>query len=231
MRFSSPAPNPASSAGCTSSSGPSRALLRRIYEQLLAAFGPQHWWPAATPFEVCVGAVLTQNTAWANVERAVANLKAADRLSPERLAVLSDTELAWLIRPAGYYNVKARRLLGFVRWLVQSGGVPALRREPSQALRERLLAVAGVGEETADSMLVYAFGRPSFVIDAYTRRILYRYGIANGRESYAELKALFETALPASVRVFNEFHALFVRLGKEHCRPTPVCAGCPLAVD
>ncbi|MFO7650481.1 MAG: endonuclease III domain-containing protein [bacterium] len=210
---------------------PTAAALKRIFDRLLAAYGHQHWWPADSPFEVCVGAVLTQNTAWPNVERAIANLKAAGRLDPARLLALTEPALARLIRPAGCPNVKVRRLLALVRWLHDQGGLDALRHRPTAPVRAGLLGVHGVGAETADSILLYALGRPSFVVDAYTRRILSRYGLARGDEPYDRLKAMFERALPPDARRFNEFHALLVRLARTHCRARALCPGCPLEAD
>lgn len=206
--------------------------LSTPYARLLERFGPQHWWPGDTPFEVMVGAVLTQNTAWTNVEKAIANLKRADALSCPAVLALAEPALAELIRPAGFFNVKARRLQALCRFLDQRG-VAAMperlgRRDTLPGLRQGLLAVHGVGEETADSILLYALGRPSFVVDAYTRRIFHRLGLLGGGETYAGIKHRFESALPADVGLYNEYHALIVRLAKEHCRPRPRCTGCPL---
>jgi endonuclease-3 related protein len=202
------------------------------YRLLLARHGPQHWWPGETPFEVMVGAVLTQNTAWTNVERAIANLKAADALACEAILALADADLAALIRPAGYFNVKTARLKSLCRFLAERG----VDREPQalagQAglaeLRRDLLGVHGVGEETADSILLYALGQPSFVVDAYTRRAFTRLGLLTGTETYRDIQQRFECHLPREVALYNEYHALIVRLGKDHCRPRPRCADCPL---
>ncbi len=200
-----------------------------IYRRLYAAFGPQHWWPGDTPLEVAVGAILTQNTAWANVEKAIAVLKSHRLLGLERLARLSPAELAPLIRSAGFYNIKAARLAAFLRWLEDCGGFPGLRRTPTRTLRPLLLACSGVGPETADSILLYALGRPVFVVDAYTRRILSRYGLIAGDEPYESLRLMFESSLPHSPRLYNEYHALLVRLAKVNCRSRPTCDSCPLA--
>ena len=206
--------------------------LLALYERLFAAFGPQHWWPAETPFEVVVGAVLTQNTAWRNVERAIARLRAANALSPEALAVAPRARLEEWIRPAGFYRQKAGRLAGVARFVLEAGGMDApaasARRDPGAA-RRRWLALHGVGPETADSILLYAFGVPVFVIDAYTKRILARLGLAPEGIGYEELQTRFHAALPRDARLFNEYHALFVALGKDFCRARPHCAGCPLA--
>jgi endonuclease-3 related protein len=201
-----------------------------FYEKLLARFGPQHWWPGETPFEVMVGAILTQNTNWTNVEKAIASLKLAGLLEPRMLLAVDPPLLARLIRPAGYYNVKTKRLRAFLQWLVEAhdGKVEALRGRSVGSLREELLAVKGIGRETADSILLYAIGLPTFVIDAYTHRILRRHGLVPAETDYDEMKALFEDNLERDAALFNEYHALLVACGKEHCKPRPVCAGCPL---
>ena len=193
-----------------------RLLL--LYDRLYAAYGPQHWWPAETPFEVMVGAVLTQNTSWRNVERAVANLRRGGALSLEAIHALPEAELAALIRPSGCFNLKARRLQNLCRWLHAQGGVPALRRRGTAALRADLLAIKGIGAETADAILLYGLARPVFVIDAYTRRLLRASRLAAGDEPYETLRSLFEDALPADSRLFNEYHALIVRHAKERGR-------------
>lgn len=205
---------------------------REPYDRLLARHGPQHWWPGETPFEVMVGAVLTQNTAWTNVEKAIANLKSADSLDCRAILALADADLAALIRPAGYFNVKSRRLKALCRFLAERGvaeAPQALSGQGTQAqLRRDLLAVHGIGEETADSILLYALGLPGFVVDAYTRRAFGRLGLLHGEESYGAIQRLFEANLPRDVDLYNEYHALIVQLGKLHCRPRPRCADCPL---
>jgi endonuclease-3 related protein len=205
-------------------------LLMSLYNQLLARYGPQHWWPGETPFEVMVGAILTQNTAWTNVEKAIANLKLAGLMEPRLLLAVDPPLLARLIRPAGYYNVKTKRLRAFLLWLVKAHGgkAEALRGRPLASLREDLLAVKGIGRETADSILLYAVGLPTFVVDAYTHRILRRHGLVPAETDYEEMKALFEENLPRDAALYNEYHALIVACGKEYCRPRPACAGCPL---
>ncbi len=203
--------------------------LRVIYRRLHRAFGPQHWWPADSPLEVIVGAVLTQNTAWTNVERAIANLKRGRLLSLKRLAGLPPARLAALIRPAGFFNLKAKRLRSVLTRITARGGIAGLSRLPTARLRLELLACHGVGPETADSVLLYAFERPVFVVDAYTRRILSRYGLARGDEDYEDIQRLFQENLPACVRLYNEYHALLVQLAKTHCRTAAICRGCPLA--
>ncbi len=206
-----------------------RKTLHAIFEQLLAAYGPQHWWPGETPFEVMVGAVLTQNTAWGNVEKAIANLVANGALDAEVIAACPARRLAEWIRPSGYFNIKARRLQNFCRWYLEQGGFEALRKWPTQELRHGLLSVNGVGPETADDMLLYAFERPVFVIDAYTRRLFSRLGMLDGELGYETLRRHFEEELPADVELFKEFHALIVYHAKAACRKRPLCVGCPLA--
>lgn len=201
-----------------------------LFHLLKAHFGPQHWWPAETPIEVMVGAVLTQNTNWQNVEKAMLNLKKRDLLSVERLHALGPEPLAQEIRPAGYYNIKAKRLKNLIAFVMAAygGELNALKQEDTQRLRQGLLSVNGVGPETADSILLYAFNRPVFVIDAYTRRILSRHAVAGEHEDYDELQGWFMLHLPAQVALYNEFHALMVQIGKHYCRRSPLCKGCPL---
>ncbi|MBP7275237.1 MAG: endonuclease III domain-containing protein [Kiritimatiellae bacterium] len=208
----------------------SATTARDVYDALHRRWGPQHWWPGDTPLEVAAGAILTQNTAWTNVERAIARLKSARALSAGRLAAMPSERLAELIRPAGYPRVKARRLQAFMRWLRErwGGSIVRWRGTPTARLREELLEVHGVGPETADSILLYAANRPVFVVDAYTRRVLTRHGWIRGKESYDEIARLFTGRLPRDTRLFNEYHALVVRLAKEHCRARPRCGGCPL---
>ncbi len=209
---------------------PTGETLLRIYRVLLDHFGPQEWWPAETPLEVIVGAVLTQNTNWANVEKAITNLRREGLLSLERLHRLPPAELAERIRPAGYFNVKAGRLKNLLHFIAEryAGDLESLLAEETEALREGLLSVKGIGMETADSILLYAAGRPVFVVDAYTHRILWRHGLAEEGMTYQELQDLFADGLAPEVHFFQEFHALLVRTGKEYCRPKPVCNGCPL---
>lgn len=202
--------------------------LLRTYRTLLRAHGPQQWWPGDTPFEIMVGAVLTQNTAWTNVEKAIANLKAANALTPEAIVAAHPRTLARWLKPSGYFNVKARRLRAFCRWLIANGDVIALTQWDTARLRAALLDVHGVGPETADDILLYAFARPVFVIDAYTRRIFARLGLISGDEGYETLRALFETTLATDVALFNEYHALIVMQGKDVCRPRPRCEVCCL---
>jgi endonuclease-3 related protein len=205
------------------------ATLTDIYRRLFSAFGPQHWWPGDSQLEIAVGAILTQNTAWTNVEKAIVTLKSHRLLTLQRLARLAPSELAPLIRSAGFYNVKATRLTAFLGWLKSRGGFAALRRTPTADLRRRLLGCHGIGPETADSILLYALNRPVFVVDAYTRRILSRYGLISGDEQYDEVRSVFESSLPRCPRLYNEYHALLVRLAKTNCRSGPSCDSCPLA--
>lgn len=205
--------------------------LEGIYRRLYARFGPQGWWPGETPFEVMVGAILTQNTNWQNVEKAIANLKAARALTAKKLYALPENKLALLIRPSGYYNIKARRLKEFLGFLFHNyqGNIRRMRRQSAGKLREALLAVKGIGQETADSILLYALEKPVFVVDAYTKRILSRHGLIREDASYQEVQKLFRDNLKNKVKLFNEFHALLVKLGKDHClKRKPRCRLCPL---
>ncbi len=202
--------------------------LLTVYRRLTAAHGPQRWWPGDTAFEIMVGAVLTQNTAWSNVEKAIANLKRAGALAPETIAAAPHRRLAAWLKPSGYFNIKARRLRAYCEWYVARGGKRRLARLSTAALRTELLNVHGVGPETADDILLYAFGRPIFVIDAYTRRLFQRLGIIEGNEDYETLRRGFETALGPDVPLFNEYHALIVAHAKHVCRPRPRCAACTL---
>ncbi|MCZ6602117.1 MAG: endonuclease III domain-containing protein [Planctomycetota bacterium] len=207
-----------------------RSDLDTIYRKLSSHFGPMNWWPGDTPFEMIVGAILTQNTAWRNVVLAIRNLKEARALSPRALRGLSEAKVARLIRPSGYFRVKARRLRSFIDFLYErhQGSLARMFRRPLPQLREELLGVSGIGPETADSILLYAGGMPSFVVDAYTRRVFGRHYFLGEDASYEETKSLFEENLPVDVPLFNEYHALIVNLGKDFCRPRPRCEGCPL---
>jgi len=208
----------------------SKDRLIDAYRRLYAAYGPQGWWPGETPFEVIVGAILTQSAAWTNVEKAIANLKAAGALSPEGLRAIGDAELAGLIRPSGYFNAKARKLKAFLGLLDESfsGDLQRLLATPAAELRRLLLGTHGIGPETADSIVLYAAGQPVFVIDAYTRRVFSRLGLAPEAATYDGWQELFTRALPPDAALCNEYHALIVRLGKEVCRKTPRCGACPL---
>ena len=205
-------------------------LLLAIYHHLYKRYGPQHWWPGETPFEVMVGAILTQSAAWQNVEKGIDNLKTADALSPMALRQLPIEEIARLIHPCGYFNTKATKLKALVDWLseVCNDNLEKLFTTETEDLRKQLLAVHGVGPETADSILLYAANKPVFVIDAYTRRILTRLGLAPQKDTYDDYQRLFMQALPHNTQLFNEYHALLVRLGKTVCRKQPLCQECCL---
>jgi endonuclease-3 related protein len=202
--------------------------LQAIFEQLLSAYGAQHWWPADSPFEVMVGAVLTQNSAWSNVEKAIENLHQAHLLGLQPMLDAPVDVLAEQLRPAGCFNIKARRLQQLCAFIDRSGGIVALGQLSTPELRSALLAVHGTGPETADDILLYAYQRPVFVIDAYTRRIFSRIGSISGEEKYEELRQLFESSLSPNVEQFNEYHALIVRHAKVHCAPRPLCGACVL---
>jgi len=204
--------------------------LNQIYRLLLERFGPQKWWPGETKFEVIVGAILTQNTNWNNVEKAIDNLRADNLLHPGKLHQLPQPRLAELIRPAGYYKVKAKRLKNFLDWLFDSydGNIDNLRDLDTDLFKDELLAVKGIGPETADSILLYAFDRCVFVVDTYTARLAVRHQLIEPDIDYHQLQYLFESNLPQDIAMFNEFHALLVKVGKEFCRPKPRCSGCPL---
>ncbi len=208
----------------------SRHALNDVYRRLAAHYGPTHWWPGDTPFEIAVGAVLTQNTAWSNVEKAIANLKRARLLSPKKILDSPDDILHDVLRPSGYFRVKTTRLRSFCRYLVDryGGSVKRMARRPLDELRPELLEVNGIGPETADDILLYACDKVVFVVDAYTRRILSRHGLCPTDIGYEDLRALFEQALEPDLRVFKEYHGLIVYTGKDYCRRTPNCAECPL---
>ena len=204
--------------------------LLTIYHHLFDRYGPQHWWPGETPFEVMVGAILTQSAAWQNVEKAINNLKAADALSPMALRQLPMEEIARLIHPCGYFNTKAVKLKALVDWLSEicDDNLEKLFHTETRDLRKQLLAVHGIGPETADSILLYASNKPVFVIDAYTHRILTRLGLVSQKATYDDYQQLFMRTLPHDTQLFNEYHALLVRLGKTVCRKQPLCQECCL---
>ncbi|MFH1915191.1 MAG: endonuclease III domain-containing protein [Pseudomonadota bacterium] len=205
--------------------------ITAMYEAMLAALGPSRWWPGDSPFEIAVGAILTQNTNWGNVEKAMANLKARDLLSARAMLALDPAALAELIRPAGYYNLKTVRLRNFLNFLKNEADfeIESLRVHALDELRDMVLSVSGIGPETADSILLYALDMPTFVVDAYTHRLMRRHGLAHEGIDYHELRALFMDALPEDVALYNEYHALIVRTGKEWCRKQAgLCAACPL---
>ena len=204
----------------------SGVIFEEVYRKLFKHYGPQHWWPAETPFEVMVGAVLTQNTAWTNVERAIENLKQNHCLTPESILDAGINNLAEWLRPSGYFNIKAKRLRNYCQWYVGSGQFDVLDRWNTEKLRKGLLSVNGVGPETADDILLYAFEQPVFVIDAYTRRFFSRLGLVSVDEGYEHLRSKFESSLPAEAPMFNEYHALIVIHAKTVCRKNPVCDIC-----
>ncbi|MEN8180868.1 MAG: endonuclease III domain-containing protein [Pseudomonadota bacterium] len=203
----------------------SASSLSRIYQRLFECHGPQHWWPGDTPFEIMLGAVLTQNTTWSNVEQAIANLKAIGPLEPHAILQLGQDELATALCPSGYFNVKAKRLRALCEFLLEH---PDLEQLEDQELRARFLAVHGIGPETADDILLYAYNRSVFVIDTYTRRLFTRLGLVEGKPGYETLRQGFEQALLADAALFNEYHALIDHHAKQVCRPKPDCKNCCL---
>jgi endonuclease-3 related protein len=212
--------------------GGKEARIRWAFDTLSAEFGPQNWWPGGGPFEIMVGAVLTQNSSWRNAERALARMKEADAMTHEAIAQLSIERLETLVRPAGSWRRKARTVAELARTVDrQGGGLRSFLATEPERLREALLAVHGVGPETADAILIYAGGHPVFVVDAYTRRYLTRHGLLSGRASYGHAQQVFERALGLDVARLGECHALMVELGKRFCRPSPSCLNCPLNAD
>ncbi|ARN56571.1 endonuclease III domain-containing protein [Sedimentisphaera salicampi] len=205
--------------------------LIEIYEILLNRFGRQDWWPGDSRFEIAVGAILTQNTNWNNVEKAINNIKAENMLAPESLYSCPDDKLTELIRPAGYFNVKAKRLKAFLKWLIEDHGadIDSLENIYAGDLREELLSIKGIGRETADSIILYCLDKPCFVVDAYTARIFIRHQFIDETADYEQIKELFESALPEESKLYNEYHALIVQLGKDYCKKRrPLCDKCPL---
>jgi len=205
--------------------------LATMYERLDAYFGDLHWWPGETSLEIVVGAILTQNTNWKNVETAIGRLKEAALLDPLMLYRADDSVVAELIRSSGYYNIKTQRLKAFIEFLHNeyAGDLDAMFSEETWTLRKQLLDVRGIGEETADSILLYAGGKPVFVVDAYTRRILERHALIAPGWSYREVQTLFMDRLPRDTRLYNQYHALLVQAGKRFCNKKPLCDGCPIA--
>jgi len=207
-----------------------KSLLMQIYEILYRSFGPMHWWPGETPFEVMVGAILTQNTSWKNVEKAIQKLKQRGVLNIDGIRQLRKSQLALLIRSSGYYRIKAERLKSFVEFLFKEygGDLERMGEERLEELRGKLLQIKGIGPETADSILLYGLGKPIFVVDAYTQRILFRHGIIPEKALYSEVQKLFMDYLPHDETLFNEYHALLVHLGKTMCQKNPRCDICPI---
>jgi endonuclease-3 related protein len=202
-----------------------------IYRRLYSYFGPQRWWPAQSPFEVIVGAILTQNTSWLNVEKAIGSLKERNLLKPCMLYSLPEGKLAKVIKPAGYYNIKAKRLKNFLKFFIEryQGNINRMALASAESLRKELLEVNGIGPETADSVLLYALNKPVFVVDAYTKRILFRHGLIKEDSNYDKIQEFFTRRLKKDTKLFNEYHALLVRLGKEFClKKKPKCSVCPI---
>ena len=204
--------------------------LLKIYDSLFNHFGPQHWWPGETPLEICVGAILTQNTAWSNVEKAISNLKKENYLKLRRLKKIKIKELASFIKSSGYFNIKAARLKSFIDYFANhhDGNFNHLFEGKLEDIRNSLLSIKGIGPETADSMLLYAGELPVFVVDAYTKRIFYRLRLTSKNATYEEVQSFFMNNLPSKTNLYNEYHALIVMLGKHYCKPKPVCSPCPL---
>ena len=201
-----------------------------IYRLMFDRFGAQHWWPGESRFEIVLGAILTQNTNWTNVEKAIANVKADDALCPEKLYRMDTATLAQLIKPAGYFNLKAGRLKNFLKWLFDNydGQINALENLSVWDIREQLLGIKGIGPETADSIALYAYDKPVFVVDTYTCRIMVRHGLIEPEAGYEQIREFMEASLPGEIELFNEYHALLVQIGKTYCRPRAKCDGCPL---
>lgn len=211
-----------------------RNKLLNIYNTLYNAYGPQHWWPGDSPFEIAVGAILTQNTNWGNVVKAINNLKSSNLLGARAINKISEAELGGIIRPSGYFNIKAKRLKSFISFLVNNfdGQIENMALIETMKLRTILLNVNGIGPETADSLILYAVNKPLFVIDVYTKRIISRHGLMDYNSTYDDFQRLFHENIDMDVKLYNEFHALFVMTGKDYCKPSPKCLGgnpCPLS--
>ncbi len=204
--------------------------LMQYYARMAAHYGPTHWWPGDSPFEIAIGAILTQNTAWTNVEKAIGNLKRAGLLSPKQMSECSEEALEAALRPSGYFRQKAKRVRLFCRHLIghYGGNLARMARRPQEALREELLSLNGIGPETADDILLYACEKPVFVVDAYTRRIFSRHGLVPPDIKYEALRAVFEGNLERDLHLFKEYHGLIVWTGKDYCRKQPRCEECPL---
>ncbi|MDR4506960.1 MAG: endonuclease III domain-containing protein [Candidatus Brocadiaceae bacterium] len=205
-------------------------ILLQMYQKMYTALGPQQWWPGETPFEVVIGAILTQNTNWSNVEKAMINLKRAKKLTPKGLLDVNTIDLAQLIRPSGFFNIKAKRVKSFIDWLFSkyNGSLSRMFDQDLHTIRNELLSIKGIGPETADSILLYAGNMPTFVVDAYTHRIFSRHGLIPENCTYDEIKSFFEDNLSKDVALYNEYHALIVNTGKMFCRPKKACEECPL---
>jgi endonuclease-3 related protein len=201
-----------------------------IYQKLYGYYGKQYWWPADSPFEIMIGAILTQNTAWSNVEKAINNLKQENIINSKRLAKLSKSELSVLIKPSGFYNIKAKRLMSLVTFInkTYSGSIDKMKQQKLSVIRPQLLTVHGIGEETADSILLYGLDKPIFVVDVYTKRIFTRHNYFDPKASYSLIQRFFMQNVPKTVKIYNEFHALLVTLAKDFCRVKPKCTTCPI---
>lgn len=208
----------------------SKSVLLDVYRRLLARYGRQHWWPGESKLEIIVGAILTQSTSWRSVERAIGNLKSASYLSLKGLRDIAEDELAVIIKPAGFFNAKARKIKAFVShlWYYYDGDLESLLSKETAELRAELLSVHGIGEETADDIIVYAAGKPSFVTDSYTRRVVKRLGLAPNTDSYRAYQNLFHESLPHDAALYNEYHALLDEHAKTTCKPEPLCGACCL---
>ena len=203
----------------------------KIYTTLYKSFGPQHWWPGETPFEIMIGAILTQNTNWKNVEKAISNIKNKDLLNPFKLNSISNNELQTLIKPSGFYRLKAKRLKNFLEYFIKdfNGSIENMKKLDRDKLRDYLLSIKGIGKETADSIILYALSKAIFVVDTYTQRILSRHNLIKLGEDYELIQSIFHNTLPENVKLFNEYHALLVKIGKEFCfKNSPLCDKCPL---
>lgn len=200
-----------------------------MYDALFKRWGPQGWWPAKSPFEVTIGAILAQNTAWKNVERVIKRLEEEDLLCPDTLSALEKETLAAIIKPAGFMNLKAERIMNFLNFLKKEydADMEKMKKEPLDSLRKKLLSIKGIGEETADAIALYACDKLTFVVDAYTYRILARHNIVKSM-NYKAIKELFERSLPKDLSIYKEYHALLVKCAKEYCRKIPLCKECPL---
>lgn len=207
------------------------SILKHIYKLLFMHYGERHWWPADSAFEVIIGAILTQNTAWKNVEKAIANLKKANKLSPDKLYSLPISEITKLIKPSGFYNQKAKRVKLLVKYLIEkyNGNIEMMCEKQILELRNELLSINGIGKETADSIILYACNKPIFVVDAYTYRVFSRHGLIDEQMGYDEIQAMFMDNLEHNTKIFNEYHALIVEIAKDFCKTKPLCDACPLS--
>lgn len=207
--------------------------IREFYKRAFTHFGNQNWWPAESKLECAIGAILTQNTSWKNAEKAINTLKDKSLIDMDKLHMIPTNDLSYLIRPSGYYRIKAKRLKNFIKFIIEKydGKIENMLKEKTDTLRDELLCINGIGPETADTIILYALEIPVFVIDKYTYRILTRHGLIPGKTTYQEMQKLMEDSIEKNHEIYNEFHALIVKVGKEHCKKTPQCTGCPLEYD